>query len=743
MAIDTLDPGASDSPRPPRSFVACACFALGLLVARAVPELNAGTWFALACAAAAVAAATAGSLCKWALGAATVLLGAGWFALRIWSISGDSLPAHLDRTRPALITVEGLVLDEPRTFPSDGPLAAFAARRPTASCTLRIESIVTPSRTVPSSGSLRLRIAGAEWSFERGLHGFPVAAGHRVRVTGAFEPVRRPVNAGQADARLFAAQNSLAGTIEALDPKLIQTLPPPAGIRALESKLRSWLARTRADARRAIDPGPDASPAARALAFSLLLGDDETGIDEVSTTFTRLGLAHVLAISGFHLALLAALATILLRPFARLDAASPLLVAAAVLAYTMLVPAESPVVRSAAMVFALLVSESLGRRYDRLATLGWIAVGLLIWRPLDLWSLGFQLSLGLTAALLWLAPRFDARVWGIEIRGLRPVRHGVFMRGARWAGRQAGRGLSTTLLCWLLSVPLIAHTTGLVSLATIPATLIVLPLTIALMAAGFVGALATGVLHLLGAEGVHLGEWIVRPFAELSAWAADALEGLPFASLRVPPLGIPATVALTALAIYLLCYAHRRDPRLWLALAACTVIFAVDQGARARREATLALAVMPIDVAPGKCTLVRSRSESVLINAGAQSLARPRQTIARTARSLGAWRTRTVVITGATPAHFGGILNCVEPLGVRRVIAAPAFLDLADRDPSGPQAAALRELRRLFVEVTPASEPLTVGECTLEFTATPEGTLQVNIREPSGTVTSLSPSSPP
>lgn len=743
MPRDTLDIGRSSASRPARSFVACACFAVGLVVSRELPEVDGGTWFSLACGACALAAATSRALCRTALCIAAGLIGAGWFAARIWGSDSAVLGARLSAAGPAIIAVEGCVVDEPRAYVSDGPLAAFAARHPIATCTLRIHSL-GGERSAAATGSddftgfLRLRVSGTEWSGERGLHGFPVGAGDFVRVTGTFTPLRAPENPGEADPRLFGAQSCTLGTLEALDPRLFERLSAPSAVGALEGRARSLLARAREQARRAIDPGPGAPPGARSLVLSLLLGIDEEGIGEVRSEFTRLGLAHVLAISGFHLALLAGLATLALRPISRFDAGAPVLVGLTVGLYTLLVPAEAPVVRSAAMVLGLLFAEALGRRYDRLATLGWVTVALLVWRPLDLWSLGFQLSIGLTGVLLWLAPRLNARVFGIEIRGVRRPSRTQWARALGWFLRRSGEVFTTTLLCSVVSLPLIAHTTGLVSPIALLATLVVLPLSVALMGAGFACVLLCAVAGVATGESPSLCKLVLTPLARLTVGAADALDGLPFAALRVAPIGAGTAAALTALAIYLLCYAQRRDVRPYLAVLVCAAILAGDRAVRVGRERANPLAINAIHVAPGDCTLVRSRGEAILIDAGATTLARVRPTISRAARAMGAWRVPIVVITGPEPKFFGGILECVEPLGVRRVVAAPAFLEQADRNPGGVQGTAVRELRRSGVEVVGLdSGALRVGECTVELTPDQNGRLGAVVIGPSGLAHSL------
>src|SRR5205823_4667612 len=96
----------------------------------------------------------------------------------------------------------------------------------------------------------------------------------------------------------------------------------------------------------------------------------------------------------------------------------PAAVAVLVALYMLVLPAQAPILRAGILVLVLLIADASGRRYDRATLLGWIALALLIIRPLDAWSLGFQLSFGIVAALLLLGDTVHHRLWGVPILGL-------------------------------------------------------------------------------------------------------------------------------------------------------------------------------------------------------------------------------------------------------------------------------------------------------------------------------------
>src|SRR5438045_412717 len=190
----------------------------------------------------------------------------------------------------------------------------------------------------------------------------------------------------------------------------------------------------------------------------MLIGEREPGLDGVETAFRRLGLLHLVAISGFNLAIVAGLVLFFLRLGPDRGRLEPVIVAVLILLYMLVVPGESPILRSGLMVLAFLAAEASGRRYDRLTLLGWIAVALVLYRPLDLFNLGFQLSFGIVAVLLWLGDHFHRRLFGIEIKGLiRQRPGGTRAIASRWLADRGKIALSASLLAWAAAAPIIVY----------------------------------------------------------------------------------------------------------------------------------------------------------------------------------------------------------------------------------------------------------------------------------------------
>jgi competence protein ComEC len=255
--------------------------------------------------------------------------------------------------------------------------------------------------------------------------------------------------------------------------------------------LRSRAATTLDAALSAQSPDPEHRPSSRpspgrALLAAMLLGEREPGLDGIETAFRRLGLVHLVAISGFNLAIVAGLVLFFLRLGPDRPVLEPLIVATLIILYMLVVPGEAPILRSGLTVLTFLAAETSGRRYDRLNLLGWIAVLLILFRPLDLFSLGFQLSFGIVAALLWLGRHAQERFFGVQIRGIvLPRPRTPFGHARRSFVDWAKAAISTSVLAWAVAIPTIAYHTGLVSPLAAITSILILPLVVVSLWIGY------------------------------------------------------------------------------------------------------------------------------------------------------------------------------------------------------------------------------------------------------------------
>lgn len=769
-----LPPLGVDPPPPritaarARAVIALVALMTGLLAADLFPQTSALRWFALAAITLTFAAGLA--LRRAPARAVAVLLpvavagiAAGMQAVRAGPGPSHALERLLSPATPAPLLdpiparIRGVLLDDPRASPRAigepvTGLSGFIPAIDSRLATLRVEALATESGWARASGEVRLRLQNPPTAAARADAPQPVSprAGDRLELAGRFLPIAAPTNPGQRDPREWARAHGVAGSLTVPDPRLMAIVstdtpgstpgafdsfspggpvnvagPPFADLPApglFDSIDRAFL-RFRADlltrASAALGPGPEPfTPPrpGRTLLADLLLGIDNPADPRLSQAFTRLGLAHVLAISGFHLVVLAAVSLCLIRCTGDRGPLEPAAVAIAVGLYLLIVPASAPVLRSGAMVLGLLVAEVLGRRYDRLTVLAWTAITLLLWRPADLASLGFQLSYGLTGLLLWLGPRFHTALFGVRLKG-------TLDRGPdgpiAFVTEGTRRLISTSVLCWAVAAPLIAWHTGLFSPLAVLSTLIITPFIFVLLWMGFAGL-------LLAMLWPGLGEALSPVLLTAGDWTAalvHGLDALPGVSLRVPMFSAALAVAATGVLLYWARFSHRRDPVAWGLTAVVAAWGAVEltSGPAQGLHRQAALRIDALEAGGGSCAIVRTPTHAVLWDCGSTRPGFGRYDLPRAARALGAGRMTTAILSHADLSHFSSIIDAADAFSLRDVLVTPALLTRADHEPQGPAAAALRLLRDrgVRVEALHAAAEVDLGGARLRILSPP------------------------
>lgn len=722
----------------------------GLLLARWTGDLgwqageHAGTLRACAWGGAALLALLAGVLVRAGrasrrgpvvlLAVAVLLACTAWGWTRLYTRPSDALTRvvlgpdaeHAPRAgasvaSPIVLTVEGLATSVARpTLRGQGPLDRFLIREPGQHLELRVRAARTATTSgasawQPASGTLRVLVAG-----EGAL---AVRPGQALRATGTYVAPAPPLNPGEADERLRARVDGDVGLLRLSGPALLMPAEhiEPTSLDALLGSMRDGLARARARALMIIDRAslhadPRTHDEHRALLRGLMLGERDGAGRELSDAFARLGLVHVLSISGFHLTVMALVTLWLLRLTGDRGWLEPAIVAALVVLYTLIVPANAPIQRSALMVLALLLAQCAGRRYDGVCVLGWIALGLLLWRPIELWSLGFQLSLGLTAMLVWATPHATAQLLGgPSLRGVveqRPAPWVIVLNALRTA-------LGAATMCWLVSLPVVALHAGVVSPLGAIATLIVSPIIVGMLWVGYATLLLGAALPIVAdASGVVLA-WL----GTLAVRAVEMLDALPGSSLVAPVL--PAWWALLATALFA-GWARWGGVRVrawggawWagLAIVVLALVLIISRGQRLPQGQ--ALRVDMLAVGDGTCMLLRAGDEAILWDAQPTRARGVQPGVVMALRALGVARVPRVVISHPDIDHFAGLPELVHPLGVREVLVGERFLAQAKQQQGGAAATLLEELARRDVVVRSlrAGDELRIGPASARVLA--------------------------
>jgi competence protein ComEC len=281
-------------------------------------------------------------------------------------------------------------------------------------------------------------------------------------------------------------------------------------------------------------------PAASLLA-GILLGVDSGIPRDVRDAFSATNTAHIVAISGFNIAIIAGLLATLARRVVGEHRAT-LTVILGLIAYTLLVGASASVVRAAIMGSLGVIALHYRRQNDALNALSASALLMLAWNPFTLYDLGFQLSFLATLGLiLYVTPltaafeKFFARFTSSE-------------RAKQIIGF-LGDSFIVTLAAQITTMPLIVFAFQRLSLVGLLTNLIVLPAQPAVM---LWGGIAT-ILALIAPPIGQVIAWIAWAFLEFTIVVVQATAQLPFGSVEVGRFDAPILAAYYLLLFGLTC----------------------------------------------------------------------------------------------------------------------------------------------------------------------------------------------
>ncbi|HET7410708.1 MAG TPA: ComEC/Rec2 family competence protein, partial [Paracoccaceae bacterium] len=284
--------------------------------------------------------------------------------------------------------------------------------------------------------------------------------GQRVRVYASLIPTGEPVEPGAFDFRLRAFFQRIGGI--GLSRGHLLIVPPPAEPGLFEravvrvAELRDTLSRHL----REVLPGRQG-----AIAAALIVGD-RADISEADNEALRISsLAHMLSISGLHMAILTGLVFGMVRlalasvpwtayrlPAKKVAAGAALLAAAG---YLLLSGMTAPPQRAFIMAAVALTAVLLDRSAISLRSLALAAAAILVVRPESLMDAGFQMSFAATAALV---AGYDAlRRWRAGRERRPPAARGWPARIARTGGVYVAGLVFTSLLAGSATAPFAAY----------------------------------------------------------------------------------------------------------------------------------------------------------------------------------------------------------------------------------------------------------------------------------------------
>lgn len=564
-------------------------------------------------------------------------------------------------------------------------------------------------RVVSAAARLRVELAGEETP----------PAGSRIRARGYIGRSsgfanRLPVGPGRWRLRIKT-------------PRHLDIVAPPGWTARTSDRLR---ARVESAYARLATAGPERpGRPGPAMARALVLGDPSDLPPAWRRGLRRSGLAHLLAVSGLHAALVAGLALALTAPLPRsLRVAAAAL---AVLVYLALVGPRPSLLRATAMALLAGSAWFARRAASGRNALAVAAGALTLEHPRWLADVGFQLTLAATAGIVFLAPWIE-RAAGVATAsgepgggrsGRRPERRpGRQLR--RSAGRWLGRSLAATVAAQAASLPFavpafhqVSWEAPALNLVAVPYAAVTLAVSLAWTALAVLFPPAAGRMKpLLDAVAAPFGwpaagppSWwgtvpVAGPAGVLGLWLAAASSILAVRVARRPPGG--AVRGATAAAL--------------LAVGAVAIVALRPSEAAVPEDGGTAggpVALTLLDVGQGDAVLLQDGARSLLVDGGGWRHGDfGGRVLLPALLGQGVRRLDAVVSTHGDADHCRGLVDVASYLTIRRVWlgpdwqSAPCEAELARVPGAGVSVLSRGGRRRvgrwrLSVLYPPASEP--------------------------------------
>ena len=427
-----------------------------------------------------------------------------------------------------------------------------------------------------------------------------------------------------------------------------------------------------------------------ALLKGLLIGERDEISKEVSEAFARTGLVHILAVSGSNVGFIALIILTALNGLRLSRRWHPPFLLAGIFFYMILTGAQPPVVRATIMATVLILGEWLERDADIYNSLGVAAVIILLWQPLQLFQLGFQLSF---AAMLGIAYLYEPLVALLKKRfrlEWRPVQLIIMLLGVSLAAQFA-------------TLPFSVQAFGRLPLAAILGNLVVVPVSFVIILASTLSCVFS----------------LIEPAARFFGYVADLTTGgmIEF-TRRLAQMPLAYVDSIYVSPLFLLFYVFviiilvewRRAPvARRFALIASLVVLNIGVWQKAWAAGSH-LRVTFFDVGQGDAALVEFPAGRMLVDAGPllENYDAGERVLVPFLRTHGIRQLEAIVITHPHADHLGGLLSLLHEVEVKKIyvcgVAANSPLEQRCEKIADSLRVAIRTLRagERLLEYAPA-----------------------------------------
>ena len=427
------------------------------------------------------------------------------------------------------------------------------------------------------------------------------------------------------------------------------------------------------------------------LVSSMVLGSKAVDLPyDIRDSFIQTGLAHALAASGFQTSLILGLVLALTR---RLSSASQVgCGVSALVLFLGMTGLQASVMRAVVMGFGALIALAMKRKVKQLGSLLLAATLLLLFNPLWIWDLGFELSFLSTLGLLVTVPPLIKRL--------------------DWLPPAIASLIAVPIAAYIWTLPLQLHFFGVVPLYSLVVNILTTPLISVISIGGIISAIVALIWPLAGSGLSWLLYYPSHGLIELVQFFSQ----LPGNSVAVGTISVLQLLVLYGL-ISLAWLQPWWQRRWWFAgaIAISLVLIPVWHQATVFRVTVLAAAKEPVLV-------IQDQGKVLLVNSGDANTAR--FTVLPFLQHQGVNQIDWAIATDAQFNNSSGWLQILQSLPINTFYAHSDTKDNATKNSAIQSVVQARSGR---YQPLSASQTLAVGSTSVQLIDT-QGSLQLQIQ---------------
>ena len=429
----------------------------------------------------------------WLIAALITGVAVGWYHFRTPQPQASDISRYISAIDRQVVQVTGQVESLPRTTKS-GKTQLWLDVQDLDAGSLNARLTPSPHQ---ARGRLYVTIGDRRPSFPPGT---------QVKLKGKLYAPKPAQNPGGFDFRKYLAIEGCFAGLKAYDFEVVAASKQTWGLWQLQQRITQSMLVGLPD-----DEG--------LLLAAMVLGNKAVDIPgEMQDAFTKVGMSHALAASGFQVSLIIAVVLGLTDRFSKkiqVTAGS-----IAILLFIGLAGLQPAILRAGVMGFAVLLALALDQKVKPMASLLFASVVLLVYNPLWIWNLGFQLSALATLGLL------------VSSLGLQ--------KWLDWIPTPIALPLATSIAAYLWTIPLQMYSFGLMSPYSIPINVVTTVLISVISLGGMVSALCAAVIPSVGSFVAGLFHF---PIVAL-LWIVNAVGKFPGSQWAIGTISLSALIVL-------------------------------------------------------------------------------------------------------------------------------------------------------------------------------------------------------